>query len=528
MAAEPVTRGGLVLLTGASGYVGSRLRAALESRGAHLRCLAREAAYLRPRVAPSTEVVRGDVLDPASLAPALADVETAYYLVHSMAAGSAFAEQDRTAAQNFGAAARAAGVRRIIYLGGLGHGPDLSPHLASRQEVGRLLWESGVPVIELRSSVIIGSGSASFELVRALVDRLPVMTTPRWVITAAQPIAIEDVIEYLLLALELPVEGSRVYEIGGADRSSYLDLMREYARQRGLKRWFIPLPFLTPKLSSLWLRLVTPLYAHVGRELIEGVRNPSVVEDLAARRDFALAPRGMRDAIARALAKEDADLAATRWNDVLGSLPRRAGWGGTRVGSRLVDSRTLWVAAAQDAAFAPIRRIGGRNGWYHAGWLWRVRGWIDLFVGGPGIRRGRRDPEHLVPGDPLDWWRVEAIEPGRMLRLVAEMRVPGRAWLQFEVAPAGEGSADGGGPSRAGATGRPRGSVAPGATGSSKNPGGSLIRQTALFEPGGLFGLVYWYTLWPVHHYVFAGMLRGIVRRAKMIPRGAQTPADSG
>jgi uncharacterized protein YbjT (DUF2867 family) len=445
--------------------------------------MAREPRYLESRVAPATEVVRGDVLDPTTLRLPLEGVDTAYYLIHSMASGRAFEEHDRAAARNFGAAARAAGVRRIIYLGGLGRGPDLSPHLASRQETGRLLRESGVPVIELRASIIIGSGSASFELVRGLVDRLPVMTTPRWVRTEAQPIAIEDVIEYLALALDLPGDGSRVYEIGGADRSSYRDLMREYAGRRGLRRWLIPLPFLTPRLSSLWLRFVTPLYASVGRELIEGVRNPSVVEDPAALRDFPLKPRGMREAITRALANEDAEMAATRWNDAQSLPAGPPGWGGARFGSRLVDSRSLRVGAAPAAVFAAIRRIGGRNGWYHAGWLWRVRGWLDLLAGGPGMRRGRRDPDQLLPGDALDWWRVETIEPGRLLRLAAEMRLPGRAWLQYEVEPCPEG--------------------------------GAVVRQTALFDPLGLFGLAYWYALWPVHQYVFSGLLSQIARRAR-------------
>lgn len=468
--------------------------------------MVREPGYLRPRVAPTTELVRGDVLDSGTLGPALAGIHTAYYLIHSMSAGSAFAEQDRIAARNFGAAAREAGARRIIYLGGLGHGPRLSPHLESRQEVGRLLRESGVPVIELRASIIIGSGSASFELVRALVDRLPVMTTPRWVSTEAQPIAVEDVIAYLVLALEMSGGESRLYEIGGESRSSYLDLMREYARRRGLRRWFLPLPFLTPRLSSLWLRFVTPLYASVGRELIEGVRNPSVVEDASALRDFPLKPRGMREAIARALANEDAEVAAMRWNDALASLPHPARWGGARFGSRFVDSRVLRVGVTPSLAFTPIRSLGGRSGWYHAGWLWRVRGWFDLLAGGPGLRRGRRDPEQLLPGDSLDWWRVEAIEPDRMLRLAAEMRLPGRAWLQYEVEPSPSGSG-----------GQPAGPTI---------AGGSVIRQTAIFDPAGLLGLAYWYALWAVHQYVFSGLLRAIGRRAERSRRTEPQPSD--
>ena len=473
----------LVLLTGATGYVGGRLRAALESRGTPLRCLARRPDYLLGRVAPPTEVVQGDVLDPDSLKVALDGVHTAYYLVHSMEAGGDFETQDRTAARNFGIAARNAGARRIIYLGGLAHGTELSPHLKSRQEVGRLLRESGVPTLEFRASIIIGSGSASFELVRALVDRLPVMTIPRWVRTEAQPISIEDVVEYLVEALALPAEVSRVCEIGGGDHSSYLELMREYARQRGLTRWFLSLPFLTPRLSALWLRFVTPLYAHVGRELIDGVRNPSVVWDHSALEVFSVRPRGVKDAITRALVQEDQDLAATRWSDALGSMPRRVQWGGTRFGSRLVDTYALRVSVPAVQAFVPIHCIGGCNGWYHANWLWRLRGWLDLLFGGPGLRLGRKDDARLLPGDTLDWWRVEAIEADRMLRLAAEMRLPGRAWLQFEVTPDGINSA--------------------------------TIRQTALFDPVGLFGMIYWYALWPLHRYVFSGMLRAIGRRAE-------------
>lgn len=469
-----------ILLTGATGYLGGRLLHALLARGETVRAMARRPGFLRPRVGARTEVVRGDVFEPESLRAALQGVHTAYYLIHSMAAEGDFERRDRVAAEQFAAAAAEAGVRRIVYLGGLGQGDKLSPHLASRQETGRILRSGPVPVIELRASIVIGSGSLSFEMIRALVDRLPIMTTPRWVRSPAQPIAVEDVIAYLVQALDLPGEESRIYEIGGADVVSYADLMREYARQRGLRRLILPLPVLTPGLSSLWLGLVTPVYARVGRALIEGVRNPTVVRDPSALRDFAVRPRGMREAVARALANEDREFAATRWSDALSSV--RPGWGGTPVGSRLIDSRSVTVAAPPPAAFAPIRRLGGRNGWYHAAWLWTLRGWLDLLAGGAGLRRGRRDPDHLQPGDTLDWWRVEAVEPDRLLRLAAEMRVPGRAWLQFEVRPAGESD--------------------------------STITQTAEFDPSGLAGRLYWYALWPVHQYVFAGLLRAIERRA--------------
>jgi uncharacterized protein YbjT (DUF2867 family) len=477
----------LILLTGATGYVGGRLLEALEQRGERVRCVARRPDYLRPRVGTGTEVVGGDVLDPASIAAALEGVHTAYYLVHSMASAGDFETRDREAAERFAGAAAAAGVRRIVYLGGLGHGAHLSSHLASRQETGRVLRESPVPTIEFRASIVIGSGSLSFEVLRALVDRLPVMTTPRWVRSPAQPIAIEDVVDYLVAALDLPPgTGSRVYEVGGADVVSYAGLMREYARQRGLRRLILPVPVLTPGLSSLWLGLITPVYARVGRALIEGLRNPTTVRDPAALRDFAVRPRGVREAVARALANEDREFAATRWSDALSSS--RPPWGGEPVGSRLVDSRSVTVAVPPRAAFTPVGQPCGRSVWSNATWLWTLRGWLDLLAGGAGLRRGRRDPEHLLPGDTLDWWRVEAVEPDRLLRLAAEMRVPGRAWLQFEVSPAGRG--------------------------------GSTIRQTAVFDPAGLAGRAYWYALWPVHQYVFAGLLRAIGRRAAAAAAG--------
>lgn len=470
--------GGTVLLTGATGYVGGRLLPLLEARGCRVRCLTRHPEALRPRAAAGTEVVAGDVSVPATLAPALEGVAAAYYLVHSMGARGHFATADRAAAQAFGAASRAAGVRRIVYLGGLGDEAGLSEHLASRQEVGRVLAASGVPVIEFRASIIIGSGSFSFEMVRALSERLPVMVTPRWVRTPAQPIAIEDVLAYLLAALDAPEDAQGVFEIGGADRTSYLGLLQEYSRQRGLRCLMIPVPFLTPTLSSLWLRLVTPLYAPVGRALIEGVRNETVVRDDRALRAFAVKPRGLREAIRRALEKEDRDFAETRWCDTFAFR----GSATETYGTRVIESRVRRVRATAEEAFRPIQRIGGERGWYSGGLLWWLRGALDLLVGGPGLRRGRRHPELLRPGDTVDFWRVEACEPPRLLRLHAEMRLPGRAWLQFEIADAGPGEVE--------------------------------IRQTALFDPRGLFGRLYWYALVPLHALVFGGMLRGIATEA--------------
>lgn len=474
-----------ILVTGSTGYVGGRLIDAFERRGVRVRAMARRPEALRARVAPDTEVVAGDALDRASLGRALAGIETAYYLVHSMGATGGFAELDRQAAANFSIAARGAGVKRIIFLGGLGDPVDnLSAHLQSRHETGEVLRESGVPVVELRASIIIGWGSLSFDMVRALVERLPVMVCPRWVDIKAQPIAIDDVIAYLVASADLPSGADGVYEIGGPDVVSYGDIMREYARQRGLRRLLIPVPLLTPRLSSLWLGLVTPLYARVGRKLIDSLRNETIVRSKRALQVFHVRPRGLEEAIARAIRAADSPAGASRWSDArsAGGVPPVDP---VATGRALVDRREAVVPASAAAAFAPIRRIGGERGWYCANGLWRLRGWMDLMAGGVGMRRGRRDPESCAVGDALDFWRVKAYQPDRLLLLEAEMKVPGRAWLQFDVEPLG---AD-----------RVR------------------IVQTARFEPSGAFGRVYWYALLPVHVLIFSGMLRGIARRARSV-----------
>jgi uncharacterized protein YbjT (DUF2867 family) len=469
----------LIVLTGATGYVGGRLLRTLESAGNRVRCLSRHPEALGQRVAPTTEVVTGDVLDAKSLAPGMTGVHTAYYLVHSMGSANAFEVEDRRAAHAFATAARDAGVQRIIYLSGLGSGSELSAHLRSRQEVGRILRESGVQTIEFRAAIVIGSGSASFEMIRALVEKLPVMVTPRWVNTSTQPIAIEDVVAYLKQALDLQINGSRIVEIGGADQVTYLDLMKEYALQRGLKRWMIPVPVLSPRLSSLWLGLVTPVYARVGRELVDSLRNETIVKDRSANDLFSTRPFGFREALQRALTNEDHEFAETRWCDAFSSVRMAPEWGGIKFGRRIVDSRSVHVQFNPTVAFRPIQRLGGKTGWYYGNRLWRMRGLLDLFFGGPGMRRGRRDPDRLWANDTLDFWRVEEIQAGRLLRLAAEMRLPGRAWLQFEVEQDGAGS---------------------------------IVRQTAIFDPAGVLGQLYWYLLYPIHQFVFAGMLRGIVR----------------
>ena len=477
----------LILLTGATGYVGGRLLSLLQERRLRCRCLTRRPEALASIADDNTEIATGDVLNADSLVGIFKGVETAFYFIHSMGSDRDFEQQDRAAAENFATAAAAAGVKRIIYLGGLGN-PDqhLSKHLRSRQETGDVLRMHHPCVVEFRASIVIGSGSLSFEMIRALVERLPIMICPRWVSVKAQPIAIEDLLAYLLATVDLPSGPSQVYEIGGPEQVSYGELMREYARQRGLRRCMIPVPFLTPYLSSLWLGLVTPLYARVGRKLVESLRNPTLLSNNLAERAFDIVPRSVSEAISRALANEDREFAETRWSDALSAGGDQPQWGGIRFGSRLVDSRDVTVAVPAEQAFTPIRRIGGKTGWYYANWLWSLRGFLDLLIGGIGVRRGRRDPEHLRVGDALDFWRVESYEPSKLLRLSAEMRLPGRAWLEFEVTSAS---------------------------------GGSVIRQTAIFDPVGLTGLAYWYGVYPLHQRVFSGMLRNIARKAGEMPR---------
>jgi len=472
----------LVLVTGATGYVGGRLVPALVDRGYRVRCLVRRPNEARSRLPRDAEVVGGDLRDRATLGPTMAGVDTAFYLVHALASGGDLWREETEAARNFATAAESAEIRRIVYLGGLAAEGAVSPHLATRQEVGRILRATRVVTIEFRASIILGSGSLSFELIRALVERLPVMVTPKWVSREAQPIAIEDVIAYLLGSIEIPVDGSEQIEIGGGDRASYRDLMREYARRRGLHRAMVKVPVLTPWLSGLWLALVTPLNARIGRQLLEGMRSDSVVTSNRARELFPqIRPRGYREAIRRALANEDREFAETHWSDAMSSGVPAKSWHGVRFGARRIDSRAVDLDTSPVQAFAPVARIGGTSGWYYANALWRLRGLIDLAAGGIGLGRSRRHPEQLRPGDSLDFWRVEAVEPNRLLRLRAEMRLPGRAWLQFEVT--GDGPV--------------------------------VLRQTATFEPAGLFGLLYWYSLYPLHAAMFKGMLAAIARATR-------------
>jgi len=447
-----------ILLTGATGYVGGRLLRRLEGGDRPIRCLARRPEAVRT-TRHTTEVVRGDCLDPSTLDEACADVDTAYYLVHSLDAGGRFEHLDLEAARNFASAAARAGVRRIVYLGGIADDHDaLSSHLRSRADTGAALRSSGVPVVEFRASIVIGAGSRSFQIIQALVERLPVMICPRWVDTPAQPIAVDDVVAYLAAALDLPHGESRVFDIGGPDVVSYGGLMREYARQCGLRRLLIPVPVLTPHLSGLWLTLVTPTQARVGRALVEGLRNPTVVRSDDARRTFAVVPTPLDRAVAQAI------------DEGFAQRVKR-------------DFRVVDVQASPAETFAPIRRIGGRNGWYFGTALWRVRGVLDRMLGGVGMARGRRDQEHCAEGDALDWWTVERVEQDRLLRLSADLKLPGRGWLEFQVEPLDQGRC--------------------------------RIHQTATFDPRGILGRLYWYALLPIHAVLFRGLIRAIASRAE-------------
>jgi len=470
-----------ILVVGASGYIGGRLVPLLAAQGHELVLMSRDARPIAARF-PQATVVVADLLDPSTLPMALERIDVAYYLAHSMAAGErGFAERDRQAARNFGQAARRAGVSRIVYLGGLGDdSANLSHHLASRHETGVELAASGVPVTEFRAAVIIGSGSASFEILRHLTERLPIMITPRWVRTRCQPIGIADVLDYLVGALDHP-EVTGVVEVGGPDILSYGDMMRTYARIRGLRRLMIPVPVLTPRLSSYWVNLISPVPAGIARPLIEGLRNEVVVRDSGPAASFGLHPLPYVEALGRAIDRNDRDGVESTWFDALAGSDRASLSSVTSREGMIVERRRRVVAAPPERVFAEVERLGGDSGWPYANVLWRVRGLVDRLVGGVGMRLGRRDPAHLRVGDALDFWRVEEVRRPILLRLRAEMKVPGRAWLQYEV---------------------------------TATEGGSRLVQTAFFEPKGLPGLAYWYALYPVHGLIFRGTVRVLAERA--------------
>lgn len=474
-----------IALTGATGYVGGRLAPELLARGHRLVCLARSARKLAARdwaSHPAVQVVEIDLRQEAQVTEELRGCDAAYYLVHSMlSSGAAYADDDLDLARRFSRAARAANVERVIYLGGLGDdNTDLSRHLASRREVEDALRSSGVHVTTLRAAMIIGSGSASFEILRYLVERLPIMITPRWVRTECQPISIRNVIGYLADALEHDDTAGRTLDIGGPEVVTYHELMRMMAEALNLRRRLvIPVPVLTPRLSALWIHLVTPLSSRIARPLAEGLRNRVVCRDDLAQRLMPQALVSPRAAIDAAIVRLRGNQVRTAWSDA-GPIAGDPDWAG---GTTFVDRRAVEIAAAPAAVFAAICRVGGGHGYYAADVLWRIRGAIDRLFGGPGLRRGRRNDANLCYGDALDFWRITRIEPQRALELRAEMKLPGFATLSFDVHECG--------PSR------------------------TRLIQTARFRPRGLVGLLYWYALLPLHGIVFRGLLHGIRRAAE-------------
>jgi uncharacterized protein YbjT (DUF2867 family) len=496
----------LCLVTGASGYIGGRLVPELLAAGYPARCMARDPGKLSDRPwSGEVEVAAADAMDPAAVRRALDGAGVAYYLIHSLGTGASFEQRDRDAAGIFAAAAASAGVQRIVYLGGIVSGPagGLSPHLRSRAEVGEILLASGVPTAALQAAVIIGSGSASFEMLRYLTERLPAMVTPKWVGTRIQPIAVHDVLRYLVGSASLPRSVSRRFDIGGPDVLTYAEMMRRYSDVAGLRpRVLLPVPLLTPRLSSLWVGLVTPVPSGLARPLVESLRN----EVVCAEHDIAWyvpdPPGGLvplDDAIALALRHTREGDVSTRWSSAAtpgapsDPLPSDPSWAG---GSLYVDERVSAVDASPAALWRVIEGIGGETGWYSFPAAWAVRGLLDRLAGGVGLRRGRRDPRHLLVGDALDFWRVETITPGSLLRLRAEMKLPGLAWLELS---AGQDSG-----------------------------GVTTYRQRAIFQPRGLAGHVYWRSIAPFHGVVFGGMLRNITAAAeRAVPPAAGPRAAS-
>lgn len=480
------------LVTGATGYVGGRLVTVLLEQGFDVRVMVRDESKARAHDwSDHVEIAIGDAVDAGQVAAAMEGIDVAYYLLHSIGTGDGFARTERQIAETFAAEATRSGLRRIVYLGGMRpEDEELSEHLRSRAEVGRILLDSGVPATVLQAGIVIGSGSASFEMLRYLTERLPVMVVPRWVHTKIQPIAIRDVLHYLAGCADMPANVNRTFDIGGPDVMTYLDMMQRYARVAGLsRRRIVPVPVLSPTLSSHWVGLITPVPRSLARPLVESLRNTVVARDHDIAEFVPDPPEGLigyERAVQLALTKIQELDVPTRWSSASTAgapsepLPSDPDWAG---GSLYVDEREREVSASPDALWAVIEGIGGDNGWYSFPFGWRVRGWIDRSWGGPGLRRGRRNPKDLVIGDSVDFWRVEELDDGRFLRLRAEMRLPGLAWLELSV-----GSTDG---------------------------GTTTFRQRALFHPRGLVGQLYWWAVFPFHGVVFGSMQRNIAKAAE-------------
>lgn len=478
-----------VLVTGATGYVGGRLIPRLLEAGHTVTVLVRDAARITGRNwLDEVSVIEGDLLEGSGpWSSQLQSFDAAYYLVHSIYSGAKFGELDQTAAENFARAA--ASVPLVIYLGGLmPDTPNPSPHLKSRAETGEALRRH-LPVTEFRAGPIIGSGSASFEMVRYLTERLPIMVAPRWISNAVQPIAVRDVLSYLVAALDKEPMG--IVEIASPTHLTFREMMLGYAKARGLTRSITALPVLTPGLAARWIGLVTPISNKLAVPLIEGVVHPLLANTERAEADFPrIKPIEYQQAVELAVAKTDEDAIETRWTGALGggSTLRLTDWRGT-----VCEERTIHVECSPMAAFRSFTSLGGETGWLVWNWAWKLRGWMDKLAGGPGLRRGRRHPTELLPGETVDFWRVERLDPGRELLLRAEMQLPGKAWLHFEVVPETDGC---------------------------------RLVQTARFLPDGATGALYWYALYPVHQFIFSDMISAIGKRAVWLESADPTPAQ--
>lgn len=487
-----------ILVTGATGYVGGRLVRPLLDAGFDVRVMSRDVSHLQGRSwQADVELGEGDVLNPESLPAVLEGIDVAYYLIHSMGDSGKFADRDRQAAENFAKAARSAGVKQIIYLGGLGEaGDELSNHLSSRQQVGEILRQHHPGVTEFRAAMVIGSGSLSFEIVRNLTERLPIMIAPQWLYTRSQPIAIADVVDYLIAAIGHSDVYGQIIQIGGEDILTYHDMIKAYASARELRRFIIPVPLLTPHLSSYWVHFVTPVSANIIRPLILGLRNEMIVTDDSASRLFSdIQPMSFDRALHQALSELDAHEVETSWTDSMSATwEQEEPYTFVEERGMLIERRVRQVDAAPDDIYAAFTSLGGQTGWLYMNGLWRLRGIMDRVVGGPGYRRGRPDRAYLRMGDALDFWRVEAIDPGHMMRLRAEMKMPGKGWLQYVVKPDEKGSSE--------------------------------LVQTAYFAPRGLFGYMYWYSIFFIHRLIFDGLIDRIVIKVEANPSSASDKTD--
>ncbi len=469
-----------ILITGASGYIGGRLLEALNKTEHVVISMVRRPEQFKKNFPLDHEVRYGDTLNQESLIKALKGIDIVYYLVHSLARKKDFSDAEITSANHFIEAAKINNVKKIVYLGGLFNPKSvLSRHLESRKKVGDILRNSEIPCITFRASIILGSGSISYEMIRNLTEKLPIMITPKWVRVKAQPIGVNDVISYLIKAIDLNINKSEIYEIGGQDQVSYSDIMKEYALQKKLTLFIIPVPFLSPYLSSLWLSFVTPLYAKVGMKLIKSIKNATIVNTPQKTNEaFNIHPMSMKKAIKKAIAAEEKNFIRTHWASAYSSSNVQMGWLEKQVGNKLIYTKKISVNTSINNTFNCIKAIGGKNGWYYATFLWKIRGYLDLMLGGPGHKRGRKNSVEINEGDFIDWWRVEQYSPPKLLRLFAEMKLPGRAWLEFELIKTSKDSCD--------------------------------TYISAIFDPSGLFGRIYWYSLYPIHFFMFDGLIKRI------------------